>query len=120
MACRKQILDFIGYSNYEAHSSGKIYNIKLQRYMSTYINNAGYICVSITNDQGKKCNELVHVLVAKAFLKNPKGLSDVGHCDANKSNNALSNLEWTTHSDNVKKMHQDKAKFSVNLLDHLS
>jgi hypothetical protein len=44
--------------------------------------------------------ELVHRLVAKAFIRNPEGKKTVNHKDGNKQNNHYLNLEWATHSDN--------------------
>lgn len=42
----------------------------------------------------------VHRLVAQAFITNTLGLPTVNHKDGNKQNNAVSNLEWASYSDN--------------------
>ena len=49
---------------------------------------------------------LVHRLVAKAFIPNPNNLSDVNHIDRDRTNNRVDNLEWMTHTDNVKYSHK--------------
>ena len=43
----------------------------------------------------------VHQLVARAFIPNPNGYTEVNHIDENKGNNSVSNLEWCTHQQNI-------------------
>lgn len=59
----------------------------------------GYLRVSLARN-GKHHNALVHRLVAEAFIPNPKGLPEVNHKDFDKSNNAVTNLEWVTRAEN--------------------
>lgn len=60
---------------------------------------AGYTQVTLWNH--KKCShKLVHRLVAEAFLQNPNNYPVVNHKDENKTNNCVSNLEWTTQKYN--------------------
>src|SRR5690242_7954071 len=61
---------------------------------------SGYRFVGLNNSHGERKYEMVHRLVAKAFIPNPDGLPAVNHIDLNKSNNAVANLEWVTHSEN--------------------
>ena len=42
----------------------------------------------------------VHLLVARAFMRRPKGVEDVNHMDGVKANNSLANLEWCTKAHN--------------------
>ena len=61
----------------------------------------GYLQVTLCQD-GVKYNRRVHVLVAAAFIPNPKGLPEVNHEDGVKANCTAPNLTWSTHSDNIK------------------
>lgn len=67
------------------------------REMTSRLNTNGYPYILI---QGHK--KLVHRVVAMAYLPNPEGKKCVNHKDGDKLNNALSNLEWVTHSENMK------------------
>jgi DNA-binding XRE family transcriptional regulator len=64
-------------------------------------NRGGYKQVGLRKD-GKWKSESVHRLVAKAFLPNPDMLPVVNHCDEDKANNCVENLEWCTPSYNVR------------------
>ena len=59
----------------------------------------GYLTVDLCKE-GKVKTTLVHRIVAEAFLPNPDGLRFVNHKDSNRTNNAVSNLEWVTSSEN--------------------
>jgi len=59
----------------------------------------GYRRVSLRRD-GKYKDIMVHRLVANAFLGAKENM-EVNHIDGDKSNNRLSNLEWTTHVANM-------------------
>lgn len=61
----------------------------------------GYLYVSIS-DNGRVKKYYVHQLVAKAFISNPESKIEVNHIDCNTMNNHVSNLEWATHSENIK------------------
>jgi len=51
---------------------------------------------------GNKVRHLVHRLVGKAFLPNPKQKPCINHKDGDRKNNHYQNLEWCTYSENNK------------------
>jgi DNA-binding Xre family transcriptional regulator len=55
-----------------------------------------YLTVSHNGDKF-----LVHRLIAEAYIPNPDNKPYVNHIDGNSNNNAASNLEWVTASENV-------------------
>lgn len=60
----------------------------------------GYYQVKLCVDGENKCIG-IHILVARAFIPNPKNLPEVNHIDTNRKNNCVDNLEWCTHQENV-------------------
>lgn len=65
--------------------------------------NDGYITLTLFRrssipQKSIKC----HIEVAKAFLENTQNKREVNHKDGNKSNNHVSNLEWSTRKENMK------------------
>ena len=84
-------------------NGGKAYfkHTREGRILSQGIQNGGYPVVSISvNAKRKICT--VHRLVASAFIDNPNNYRDVNHKDGNKQNNNIENLEWVSHSENIK------------------
>lgn len=69
--------------------------------ISTRINNCGYVSVRLSKN-GKIYTRFVHRLMAEAFIPNPLNKKYVNHIDGDKKNNSLKNLEWVTHSENIR------------------
>ena len=59
--------------------------------------NLGYLQINLS---GIRIPQRIHRLVARAFIPNPLGATDVDHVDGNKSNNRVENLRWVTHKEN--------------------
>lgn len=47
-------------------------------------------------------NRLIHRLVAETFLDCPRDACEVNHIDGNRYNNDASNLEWVSHTENMR------------------
>lgn len=82
---------------YWIDNQGCIYNPRKQ--LKTYFTRTGYECIKLTKD-GIRESRTIHRLVAEHFIPNPDNKSEVNHIDGDKSNNTVSNLEWSTPSEN--------------------
>lgn len=70
--------------------------------LNSYVNdNYGHHVVDLYID-GRRHHRYVASLVAEAFIPNPHGYPEVRHMDGNPHNNHVSNLEWGTHTDNMR------------------
>lgn len=90
--------------NYFIYPCGKLEsNERGNRFLKPVKNNCGYLQYYLKDEETKKYKWFkVHRLVALYFIDNPKNLKEVNHKDRNKENNNVFNLEWCTHSDNIK------------------
>lgn len=97
-----------GYSNvYEVSSCGRIRRVRSDRgrYVGRILcggyNPNGYHQVTLSIG-GKQKTVVTHTLVARVFLGEPPlPWSEVNHKDGYKANNAATNLEWLTPSQNA-------------------
>lgn len=99
------------FPDYLISNYGKIYS---KRYNSIRILKPGkkrYISITISDNNGKKLTTNLHRLVALTFLKKemeekqkefPNEKLEVNHIDGDKTNCRVDNLNWQTHSENVK------------------
>lgn len=74
---------------------------------------SGYNRVHLCDNGKSKC-ELVHRLVAKAFVPNPMLKPEVNHKDGDKLNNHFKNLEWVTGKENKKHCREVLGKINRN------
>jgi hypothetical protein len=83
---------------YIKRTDGKLYKV-IERIMKPAQDGNGYLRVALTINN-KLTTFKVHRLVAQVFLKNSN--LEVNHKDGCKTNNELRNLEFVTHSQNLK------------------
>ena len=96
-------LDIVGYEGvYSISNLGRVASHQWGRFrlLKPRTNNRGYSIVNLSKNGILKTFK-VHKLVAKHFIPNPYGLTEINHKDEDKSNNRADNLEWCTRSYNV-------------------
>ena len=97
-------MEFITIKNherYEISQNGVIRNKINKKIKSQYICSSGYYMVSFSYNNKTK-PQRVHRLLAMTFIPNKDNLPFINHKDGNKLNNSIENLEWCTHSFNMK------------------
>lgn len=91
---------------YKRHN-GNTFRTRKGKILSTAKMRNGYLRVEMSKNANHKLN-LVHRLVAQAFIPNPNNYEQVNHKDGNKENNNVSNLEWCSCEDNMKHAWENK------------
>jgi HNH endonuclease len=101
-----------GLNKYSITEDGQIWDHVKNRWLKPCQNNCGYIQYFLFNTilYTKKWYK-VHRLVAFTYIGIPPTLKhEINHIDANKGNNHYSNLEWVTHSENIRKSFQEQGR----------
>ena len=93
----KDIKDYEGL--YQVSSFGRVKSFYTNRILKGSEDSWGYLQVKLYKN-GIKSNKKMHRLVAQSFIPNPENKPEVNHIDENKTNNKLSNLEWSTAKEN--------------------
>ena len=87
--------DIEGSPKYEVSNEGKIRNKKTQYILKPHLGTRGYFQITLARK-----TQILHRIVARAFVKNPENLSQVNHRDHDRTNNRAHNLEWCTVQEN--------------------
>ena len=100
--CRK----IQGFPGYFVGSNGVIFSVKKDGLapLKPHVNVYGYQSVNLRVN-GVTKTMLIHRIVAKEFISNPEGHNIVNHKSGVKTDNSVSNLEWTSQSENVQHAH---------------
>ena len=91
------------YPKYEVSNLGRIKHRTTGSVKKLTVNNKGYYVVSLYDDDAISHTELVHILVAKAFVPNPDNKPMVDHVNTIKTDPRASNLEWVTNAENMQR-----------------
>lgn len=62
----------------------------------------GYIQIELKGN-GQRDIRALHRLIAIAFIPNPENKPQIDHLDGNKTNNKVTNLEWVTCRENIRR-----------------
>lgn len=98
------------------YSDGRVYSIRLQRFMKIDINSNGYARYSLCGNNKKI---FAHHLIMDTFgPKKPTNLTDptVDHIDGNKLNNDISNLRWLSKQQNTGRHNPNKVPLEKIIL----
>lgn len=112
----------------ERYIKHNIYNtnkVIKERTLKPINNGTGYQMVNLSKNNQKQ-QQLIHRLVASAFIPNPNNLPQVNHINENKTDNRIENLEWCDAKYNInygtarKRMIKKTSKpiYSVNITTH--
>ena len=85
-----------GFSHYTVSKDGQVSSLKTGKILKPHLTSSGYHTVCLSAGSGNSKTVRVHRLVAMTYIdKSNKKHNVVNHKDGNKTNNKLSNLEWT-------------------------
>lgn len=97
--------DVPGYEGlYRINNLGTIISYHNRNYgkvISYRIDRANYLTVRLSKC-GATSTKYIHRLMAETFIPNPQGKCCVNHINGNQCDNHITNLEWVTHSENMK------------------
>lgn len=98
---------------------GQVFSLISDRLLKPQINNSGYLIVVLHKD-GKPYAKLVHRIVMEAFVGPCQEDIWVNHRDGDKTNNFLSNLEYTTISYNHRHAYKTGLRSKVGVNHHMA
>tara|TARA_R110000868_G_C10710495_1_gene749903 strand:+ start:219 stop:722 length:504 start_codon:yes stop_codon:yes gene_type:complete len=92
----------VGYEGlYKTSSLGRLWSMRLNRFLNPKPTKYGYIRVDITDNKGVEKSLPLHRLVALSFIPNPLNKKFINHKNGIKTDNRVENLEWCTILENT-------------------
>lgn len=93
-------IEIKGFEDYKINDKGVVISKIFNRPLKQYDKGKEYCAVRLYKN-GKSYYKTVHRLVAQNFIPNPNNYPQVNHINANKKDNRVENLEWTTSFGNM-------------------
>ena len=95
--------DVPGFSGYFVDENGFVYSQRRKKLITLAQEKTrlGYMRIGLWDGE-KRFRKLVHRVVAETFLHRPEWATEVNHKNGVKSDNRVSNLEWSNRSMNIK------------------
>jgi hypothetical protein len=96
-----------GYEGYyEIDQTGQVLSLFSNKVISQRVDRAGYYTVRLSKPGCKTATKYVHRLLGEVFIGIEQSKTIINHIDGCKQNNAIDNLEWSTHSENIRHAYQ--------------
>ena len=90
------MLSIAGYEGrYSITKDGRIWSHIRKKWLKSYLNREGYPSICLTKEKRKRKTNIMHILVAKAFIPNIENKPYVNHKNKIKTDNRVENLEWS-------------------------
>ena len=102
------IYEIEGFSAYRIDKDGIVTSIAYENYymeLKPRIDRGGYWSVRLS-ENGITHTKFIHRILAETFISKVAGKPFVNHKNGNKLDNRIENLEWVSHSENIKHAHK--------------